>query len=269
MESQQGPRSVEQAVAEADLGELHGRYRPAVGADIAIVVCCVALGLVLLAAAGAAGAVVAMGVGVLALGAVGAWVTWRKANTWRHLYTGGTLTVDHRGTVTSLVTWHDIAHVRYWTRVVNLGTAYAEVPQCRLDLAGGEVVDLAKPRYQELPELVAFVDQQVSALVLPRRLDELRTTGVVTFGPVTLMDEGVRWRELLVPWGGITRIEFGKTRLKIWTGGRSPVVSQLLSALPDRTVLTHLIAHWPELRQASEGSDPPVTPSEPGRESRP
>lgn len=104
MDSREGGRSIEQAVAEAGLGEPHGRYRSAVAADIAIVVCCAALGLVLLAAAGGAGAVVAMGLGLLALAAIGGLVTWRKANTWRHLYTGGTLTVDPRGTVTSLVT---------------------------------------------------------------------------------------------------------------------------------------------------------------------
>lgn len=259
MDSREGGRSIEQAVAEAGLGEQHGRYRPAVAADVAIVVCCAALGFILLAAASGAGAVVAMGLGVLALAAIGGLVTWRKANTWRHLYTGGTLTVGPRGTITSLVTWHDVAHLRYWTRVVNLGTAYAEVPQCRLDLNNGEVVDLAKPRYQELPEIMSFVDANISAIKLPLKIEELRETGIAVFGPVTLAAEGVRWRESLVPWHAITRVEAGKTRLKIWADGRRPVVSQLLNAVPELTVLIHMFGHWPQLQKP----DQPGTSTQP------
>ncbi|MEU8076673.1 DUF6585 family protein [Catellatospora citrea] len=252
MDSREGGRSIEQAVAEAGLGEQHGRYRSAVAADIAIVVCCAMLGFVLLAAAGGAGAVVAMGLGVLALAAVGGLVTWRKANTWRHLYTGGTLTVGPRGTVTSLVTWHDVAHLRYWTRVVNLGTAYTEVPQCRLDLTSGEVLDLAKPRYKEMSEIVSFIDANISAIKLPLKTEEFRETGAAVFGPITLAAEGVRWRESLVPWHAVTRVEVGKTRLKIWTDGRQPVVSQLLSAVPELTVLIHMFGHWQELQQPDQ-----------------
>lgn len=251
MDSREGGRTIEQAVAEAGLGEQHGRYRPAVAAEIAIVVCFAALGLILLAAgvADGAGAVVAMGLGVLAVAAIGGLVTWRKANTWRHLYTGGTLTVDPRGTVTSVVTWQDVAHLRYWTRVTNLGTAYAEVPMCRLDLNNGEVVDLGKPRYKELPEIVSFLDANISAIKLPLKIEELRKTGAAVFGPITLTAEGVRWRESLVPWQAITRVEAAKTRLKIWTDGRGPVVSQLLSAVPELSVLMHMFGHWQELQQ--------------------
>ncbi|MFC7243167.1 DUF6585 family protein [Catellatospora aurea] len=264
MDSREGGRSIEQAVAAAGLGELHGRYRPAVAAEIAIAACCATLGLVLLAAGAAdgAGAVVAIGVGVLALAAISGLVTWRKANTWRHLYTGGTLTVDPQGTVTSVVSWHDVAHLRYWTRVTNLGTAYVEVPMCRLDLNNGEVVDLGKPRYKELPEIVSFVDANISAIKLPLKIEELRSTGSAAFGPITLAAEGVRWRESLVPWHAVTRVEAAKTRLKIWTDGSRPVVSQLLSAVPELTVLIHMFGHWQELRP-----DRPGTQAEPEQKS--
>ncbi|WP_203691653.1 DUF6585 family protein [Catellatospora coxensis] len=258
MVGREGGRSIEQAVTEAGLGELRGRYRPAIAADIVVVVCVAALALLLLTLNDGVGAVIAMGVGVLALAAIAALVTWRKANTWLHLYTGGTLTVDPQGTATSVVTWQDVAHLRYWTRVTNLGTAYVEVPICRLDLTNGEVVDLSKPRYKELPEIVSFVDANISAIKLPLKIEELRKTGAAVFGPITLAADGVRWRDSLVPWHAITRVEAAKTRLKIWTDSRRPAVSQLLSAVPELTVLIHMFGHWQELQQP----DPPATSTE-------
>ncbi|MEV4414499.1 DUF6585 family protein [Catellatospora sp. NPDC049609] len=245
MSSNVDRRPFQEVAAETGLGEVVGRYRPAVGADVAIVVVVAFLGIMLIAAGGDAGAVVGAGVVVLALGALAAWVTWRKAGRWRYLYPGGSLTTDRTGAVTSLFTWHDVAHLRIWVRVVNLVSAYAEVPQCRVELRSGEVVDLAKPRYQDTPALIAYVEKSVAAAILPVKVDEAVRTGAATFGPLTLTGDGVRRGEQFVAWSAVTNVEAGKTHLKLWTDARRPALAERLRNIPDVAVLLHLMQHWP------------------------
>ncbi|GAA1659114.1 DUF6585 family protein [Catellatospora bangladeshensis] len=233
------------AAAAAGLGEIVGRYRSPIGADVFITVAAAGLGVVLLLASGGAGGAVALGVGVLALAGLAAWTTWRKAGRCRYLYTGGSLAVDHTGAVTSLFTWDDVAHVRVWVRVVNLVTAYVEVLQCRVELKDGTVVDLAKPGYKDKPELVAHVERYVAAALLPVKAAEALRTGAAVFGPVTVTGEGVRRGEQFAAWPAVTKVETGKTHLRIWAGDRRPVISERLRDIPDVAVLLHLLQHWP------------------------
>ncbi|GIF10584.1 hypothetical protein Ate01nite_06160 [Actinoplanes teichomyceticus] len=252
------PRGLDEVVAEAGLGDLFGRYRSSLGLDVSTAVACAVLGVVLLTAGAGAPAVMALGVVFLALGALCGWLARRKFTTCRYVYANGTLTTDHRGAVTSVVIWTDVAHLRIWVRVVNLITAYAEVLQCRLVLTGGEVIDLAKPRYKDKPELVAFVEEHVSAALYPRKVDEVVRTGAATFGPLTLTDAGVGHGEVLAAWSAITKAEVGKTRLRIWTDGRRPLVSVHLRDVPDLAILRHMLQHWPVA--PADGTSPATEP---------
>lgn len=233
------------AAAEAGLGDLVGRYHSPVGADIFITVAVAGLGAVLLLASGGAGGAVALGAGVLALAGLAAWVTWRKAGRCRYLYKNGSLTVDRGGAVTSLFTWDDVAHVRIWVRVLNMVSAYAEIPQCRVELKDGTVVDLAKPGYKNSGELVGYVERCAAAALLPVKAAEALRTGTATFGPVTLSGAGVRRGEQFAAWSAVTNIVSGKTHLKIWAGQRRPVIAERLRDIPDVAVLLHLMQHWP------------------------
>ncbi|MFI7438000.1 DUF6585 family protein [Micromonospora haikouensis] len=231
--------------AELGLGEIVGRYRSSVGADVFITVAVAVLGVVLILASGGAKAVIALGAGLLALAVLAAWVTRRKAGACRYVYDSGSLTIDHTGAVTSLFTWDDVAHVRVWVRVVYLVSAYVEVLQCRVELKNGTVVDLAKPDYKDKHELVAHVERFVAAAVLPVKVDEALRTGAATFGSVTLTGAGVRRGSEFVTRSAITNVECGKTRLKIWAGQRRPVISERLRNIPDVAVLLHLMRRWP------------------------
>ncbi len=245
MQSNVDGRSFADAAAAAGLGELIGRYRSPIGADVFITVAAAGLGAVIVLASGGAGGAVALGVGVLALAGLAAWVTWRKAGRCRYLYTGGSLAVDHTGAVTSLFSWDDVAHVRVWMRVLNMVTAYVEVLQCRVELKDGTVVDLAKPGYKDKHELIAHVERYVAAALLPVKAAEALRTGAAAFGPVTLTGAGVRRGEQFVPWSTVTDVESGKTHLRIWAGDRRPVISERLRNIPDVAVLLHLMQHWP------------------------
>ncbi|MFG1904908.1 DUF6585 family protein [Micromonospora carbonacea] len=245
MQSNVNGQSYVDVAAELGLGETVGRYRPSVGADISITVAVAVLGVVLILVSGGAQAVVALGAGLLALAALAAWVTRRKAGRCRYLYDNGSLTVDHTGAVTSLFTWDDVAHVRVWVRVLYLVSAYVEVLQGRLELKDGTVVDLAKPDYRDKHELVAHVEKFAAAAVLPVKVDEALRTGAATFGPVTLTGAGVRRGSEFVTRSAITNVECGKTRLKIWAGQRRPVISERLRNIPDVAVLLHLMRRWP------------------------
>jgi hypothetical protein len=230
-----------------DLGDLHGEYRAAVGLDIYFTLIPVGFGLVFLFSG-----LAAFGAVLLALGAWAAWVTWKRARRGCRVYAGGMTTFDHHGAVTSVVTWNDVAHLRVWVRVIYLVSAYAEILQCRLELHNGKVIDLAKPGYKEKAELVTFVQKQVAAALYPARVDEIVRTGRVTFGTVTLTDEGVHIQGTLVRWDDITRVELHKTKLKIWTGDRRPAVKERLSRIPDLAIMQHMMANWPVVESGED-----------------
>ncbi|MDI1461348.1 hypothetical protein QEZ54_10245 [Catellatospora sp. KI3] len=252
MHSNVDRRPFGEAAAEAGLGEIVGRYRSPIGADIFLTAVTAGLGLVILLASNGAGGAITIGVVLLVLAGIAAWVARRKAGACRYLHRNGSLTIDHTGAVTSLFTWDDVAHVRVWVRVLNLVSAYVEVLQCRVELKDGTVVDLAKPDYKGKPELVAYVEKSVAAVLLPVKTDEALRTGAAVFGPITLTGDGVRSGDEYAARSAITRVETGKTHLKVWAGQRKPVISVRLRDIPDAAVLLHLLRQWPVAEQPKE-----------------
>ncbi|MEJ3750493.1 DUF6585 family protein [Actinomycetes bacterium KLBMP 9797] len=229
------PSEIVEIAAETGLGEVVDRYRQSVAIEMSFAVTCGALGLFALLF----GDNVGKGIGAAASGlavlfAVPAWLKSRK-----HLYlcAGGLLTTTGKTTVTSLLTWNDVAHIRIWTtRIYQLGPA-EDMQRCVLELKNGKRLNLAKPPYAGGEHLAAAIEQRLATLSYPRRAAEIAETGATVFGPITVTAEGVRDGERFASWSDITRVERGRVRLRIWTGARRPAISRQVRKIPDVNVL--------------------------------
>ncbi|GAB3977720.1 hypothetical protein [Plantactinospora veratri] len=140
------PPEIAEIVAETGLGEVVERYRLTVAMELSFAVTCGVLGGFGLLFGDDVGR--AIGAGAAGLGVLFAVPAWRKSR--RHLYlcTRGLLTTTGTTTVTRLLRWDEVAHVRVWvTRIYQLGPA-EEFPRCVLELTDGTTLNLARPPTQ-------------------------------------------------------------------------------------------------------------------------
>jgi hypothetical protein len=234
------PPEITKIAAETGLGEIVDRYRQTVTMEISFVVTCGGLGLVgLLFGDNVGKAIGAASSGLALLFSIPAWLKARK-----HLYlcSDGLLTTTGQTTVTSLLAWDDVAHLRVWTiRIYQLGP-FEDIQRCVLELKNGTRVNLTKPPYARGEHLAASVEQRVAAISYPHRTAEISETGATTFGPITVTAEGVRDGERLARWSDITRIKRGRVRLRIWTGAGGPAISRQVRTIPDVMALMTVVS---------------------------
>jgi len=247
------PPEITKIAAETGLGEVVDRYRQAVVIEMSFVVTCGVLGLAGLLFGDDVGK--AIGAAASGLAVLFSIPAWRKARKHLYLCSDGLLTTTGKTTVTSLLTWDDVAHIRVWTtRIYQLGPA-EDFQRCVLALKNGKTMNLAKPPYARGERLAASVERRVAAMSYPRRTAEITETGATTFGPIAVTAECVRDGERLASWSGITRIERGRVRLRIWAGTGGPTISRQVRTIPDVAVLVALVSKGVE-RQRLNPSDP-------------
>ena len=242
---------IAQIAEETGLGEVIERYRQTVLLELSFAITCGALGLSGLLFGDDLGR--GLGLAMLGLAGLFAVPAWMKSHRYLCLCTGGLLTTTAGTTVTRLVTWDDVAHIRVWTtRIYQLGSV-DDVQRCVLELTGGTRLNLARPPYVRAEQLAATIEQRVVATLYPRREAELAETGMATFGPITVSADGVHDADRFAGWSTITRIERGRVRLRIWTDARRPVVSRRIRTIPDVAVLIRLVASARDLADGIRG----------------
>jgi hypothetical protein len=239
--------------ARAGLGEVVRRYRMALWLELTYLVTFSVIGLISLIVGYQTGRTI--GVVALVLAAAIAVATWRKAHKFLYLCTDGLLTTVGRGPVVKArCRWDDVTRLRRWsTRIYNAGGSeygiYEQFPRCTVYAADETRIHLHRGPYHDAAELAALIEQRTAPVIHARRDHELATTGAATFGPLVLTREGVRAGQRFAAWSKITRAEFGRVRLRIWTGTTRPTISRQTRTIPDVAVLRAMMAEQLPSRQ--------------------
>ncbi|AVT29168.1 hypothetical protein C6361_06330 [Plantactinospora sp. BC1] len=232
------PPEITEIVAETGLGEVVERYRQAVAMELSFAVTCGVLGVSGLVFGDEVGR--AIGAGAGGLGVLFAVPAWRRSRCHLYLCTGGLLTTTGTTTVTRLLRWAEVAHVRVWTtRIYQLGPV-EEFPRCVLELTDGTTLNLARPPYAGLGRLAGAVERAVTETTYPRRTAEIAETGTSVFGPITLSAAGVRDGRRFVAWSDVARVERGRVRLRIWNRAGRQVISRQVRTIPDLACLLRI-----------------------------
>ncbi|MEV4630308.1 DUF6585 family protein [Micromonospora sp. NPDC049523] len=228
------PSEITRIVADTGLGEVVARHRLSMATELSFAITYAVFAVFGLVFGDDLGKAMGAGVGVLAV--VFAVPAWRKSRRLLYLCSGGLLTATGT-TVTQLLTWDDVAHLRVWnTRIYQLGP-YEEFSRCVLTLTDGSTLNLSRPPYADIEQLAAAVEQRMTAVSHPRRTAEIAATGATAFGPITVTDSGIHDGERFASWSDITRVERGRVRLRVFTRPGRPVISRQVRTVPDVAVL--------------------------------
>jgi hypothetical protein len=232
------PTELRRLVTATGLGEIVDRYRQDLRVEISVLVTFGAIGLAGVIFGDYVGRTI--GAGILLIALLVAVPTWTKSRRLLYLCTGGLLTTRRRTVVTALLRWDDVAQIRVWTTRIYQAGPPEEFIRCVLELRDGRKLNLARPPYARAERLAALIEQRVTATIHARKIAELARTGAASFGPIVLTSGGIGDGRRFVGWPDVTRIERGRVRWRVWTGGPRATISRQVRRTHNLTVLLSL-----------------------------
>jgi hypothetical protein len=139
------------------------------------------------------------------------------------------------------VAWSAVAALRTWTDRLVDDDGGGLVERVTLTLTDGRVIGLNTGIWQD-PELTDLIVERVSHALLPEAVARFVEGRRIDFGPLVVSRTGIYDGALLVRWSDITRLTVSRRRLRVYTGGVTPVISRRVRAIPNLALLLTLAA---------------------------